>query len=81
MADILLINPYYSQRKEYYSFYKPAPPLGLMYLASYLRKFSLETKIAEFGVFDIKNAVLQKDRIRFGLSDKKIIKVLQKNLE
>lgn len=75
--DILLFNPYYSQKKEYYSFYKPAPPLGLMYLASYLRKFGLASKIFELGIFEIEDAIFQKDRVRFGLSDKTIIKFLK----
>lgn len=76
--DILLINPYYSQKKEYFSFYKPTPPLGLMYLASYLRKFGLESKILELGVFDIQKAIISKDRVRFGLPDRKIISLLKK---
>ncbi len=78
MTDILLINPYYSQRKEYFSFYKPAPPLGLMYLTAYLKKHGLESKIIELGIFDIKKAILSKDRVRFGLSDKKILSFLKK---
>ncbi len=76
--DILLINPYYSQRKESFFFYKPTPPLGLMYLASYLRKFGLESKIVELGIFEIKKAIVGKDRIRFGLSDRKILSLLKK---
>lgn len=76
--DILLINPYYSQKKEYYSFYLPAAPLGLMYLAGFLRKFGLASRIIELGIFDIKEAILLKDRVRFGISDKEILKILQK---
>ena len=78
MSDIVLINPYYSQKKEYYSFNLPAAPLGLTYLAGYLRRFGLASKIVELGVFDIKQAILLKDRVRFGISDKKILKILQK---
>jgi len=76
--EILLINPYYSQKKNYYSFYKPVAPLGLMYLASWLRKFGLKSKIVELGIFDIKQAIILKDRIRFGISDKEILKTLKK---
>lgn len=79
MSDILLINPYYSQKKEHYSFLLPAAPLGLMYLAGYLRKYGLQSKIIELGVFDINNALLgSNDRVRFGLSDKKIVEILKK---
>lgn len=78
MSDILLINPYYSQKKEYYSFIKPSEPLGLLYLASYLRKFGLESKILVLGIFDIKKAIVTRDRVRFGLSDKEIVRRLEK---
>lgn len=78
MSEILLVNPYYSQKKEYYSFYRPNEPLGLMYLASYLRKFGIASKIAVLGIFDIEKAVFLKGRVRFGLSDKEINKILQK---
>ncbi len=76
--DILLINPYYSQKKEYYSFYRPTEPLGLLYLAGYLRKFGLESKILVLGIFDIKKAIISKKRVRFGLSDKEIISRIKK---
>lgn len=77
--DIVLFNPYYSQKKEYYSFYLPAAPLGLMYLAGYLRKFGLAGRIIELGVFSIGKALLLSgDRVRFGLSDKNIIQILKK---
>jgi len=78
MAKILLINPYYSQKKEYFSFYKPSPPLGLMYLAAYLKKHGLKSKILELGVFEIERAIVSQERVRFGLSDKKIIARLKK---
>ena len=76
--DIVLFNPYYSQKKEYYSFYKPTPSSGLLYLAAYLRKFDLESKFFELGIFDIKKALFRKGRVRFGLPDKQIKKILEK---
>lgn len=76
--EILLFNPYYSQKREYYSFYRPAPPISLMYLAAYLRKFGLKSKIYELGIGDIKKAIFKKNRVRFGLSDKKIENILKK---
>lgn len=70
--DILLLNPYYSQPKQYYSFFKPHMPLGLMYLASYLYKNGIDSEICELGVFKINDAVSVGSRVRFGLSDENI---------
>jgi hypothetical protein len=70
--DILLMNPFYSQPKSYYSFFRPAPPLGLMYIAGYLRKFGLPSKICELGIFDISEAKDLGSRIRFGFSDEEV---------
>jgi len=67
--NIILLNPYYSQPQKYYSFMRPTPPLGLMYLAGYLRKAGLPARIHELGIFDPAQAVTTEDRIRFGLSD------------
>lgn len=49
-----------------------------MYLASYLRKHGLESKIIELGVFKIEDVIQQKDRIRFGISDEKIRSFLKR---
>lgn len=78
MSDILLLNPYYSQEKSYFTFFKPTAPLGLMYLAAYLRKFKLESKITELAVFDINQAIKTRNRIRFGPSDHQILNLLKK---
>lgn len=75
--DILLFNPYYSQLPEYYSFFAPAPPVGLMYLAAYLRKKGISCGIRELGVFDIKDAAKIGSRIRFGLNDEAIHEILK----
>lgn len=75
--DIILLNPYYSQKKQYYSFYKPSPPLSLLYLASYLRKRGLLSKIFELGIFNIEETNYYLDHIRFGLSDDKILSILE----
>lgn len=76
--DILLFNPYYSQTKNYYSFYRPTAPLGLMYLAAYLKKAGVSSKIFELGVFDIKDAMVCERRVRFGLSDDAITDIVRK---
>lgn len=76
--DILLLNPYYSQFIEYYSFYRPAPPIGLMYIAGYLKKYGIDSKIYELGVFDTSDAIKIGKRIRFGLSDEGIAEIIKK---
>ncbi len=74
--DTLLLNPYYSQLSKYYSYFHPTLPMGLMYLAGYLRKHGLASRIYELGIFDIKQAVKIGPRVRFGLSDSQIFKIL-----
>ena len=76
--DILLFNPYYSQTEKYYSYYRPAPPLGLLYLASYLEKNRLCCGVEELGVFTAKEALRIGTKIRFGISDTKIVEILRK---
>lgn len=76
--DILLFNPYYSQLTDNYSFIQPAPPIGLMYLAGFLRKNNLDCKIIELGVFAAKNAIKTGRRVRFGLSDEAIGEIVRK---
>jgi magnesium-protoporphyrin IX monomethyl ester (oxidative) cyclase len=75
--DILLFNPYYSQSIEYYSFFQPASPIGLMYLAAYLRKNNLRCGIHELGVFNINESIKIGSRVRFGLSDEAIAKIIE----
>ncbi len=74
--DILLFNPYYSQLLQYYSHYLPTCPYSLLYLAGYLKKFGVPSRIQELGVFDVNDAVVIGQRIRFGLSDDAIAKIL-----
>lgn len=74
--DILLFNPYYSQSLQYYSHCLPTCPYSLLFLAGYLKKFGLPSKIQELGVFDVNDALVIGQRIRFGLSDDAIAKIL-----
>lgn len=78
MSEILLINPYYSQFIEYYSFYRPASPMGLLYIAGYLKKYGVDCKVYELGVFDAKDAIKIDKRVRFGLCDGKIAEIIKK---
>lgn len=75
--NIILFNPYYSQSVEYYAFYRPAVPMGLLYLASYLRKYGFAIKIYELGQFDPKEAFIEGKKIKFGLSRAQIQKLIR----
>ena len=75
--DILLFNPYYSQLIEYYSFYRPTPPMGLMYLAGYLKKHGLPSKIFELGIFESQDAIKDGKRVRFGLANDAIAGIIK----
>lgn len=76
--DILLLNPYYSQFIEYYSFYRPNPPVGLLYIASYLKKYGMDSRIYELGAFDTNDAIKIGRRVRFGRSDEEIADIIKK---
>ena len=47
-----------------------------MYLAAYLKKHGLASKVVETGIFEIEKAIVRGGRVRFGLSDKQIRKIL-----
>ncbi len=74
--DILLFNPYYSQTLQYYSFLRPSCPLNLLFLAGYLKKFGLPSKIVECGVFEVHQAIVSETRVRFGISDEAIQEII-----
>ena len=78
MTDVLLINPYFTQRLNFYTFYKPSLPLGLMYIAAYLRQHNVYPKIIELGIFSLDEAIVKGDKIRFGISDQKLVSILKK---
>lgn len=77
--DILLFNPYYSQLVDNYSFVQPAPPMGLLYLAGYLRKNGVDCKIAELGIFDPALSIKTGRKVRFGISDSDIEEIIKIN--
>jgi len=74
--DILLLNPYFTQLAKYYSYFSPTLPMGIMYLAAFLRENGLSCGIGELGIFDIKDAIKIGSRVRFGLSDENIRELL-----
>ena len=73
---ILLFNPYYSFTGDTYVFYRASVPYGLLSIASYLKKKDIETKIVELGIFDEKDVIRSGDKVRCGISDDQIRKIL-----
>jgi magnesium-protoporphyrin IX monomethyl ester (oxidative) cyclase len=73
---ILLFSPYNSFDHTAYGFYRASVPYNLLYIAGYLRKHGIESKIYELGVFDEKDNIRVGDKIRCGLSDEAITKIL-----
>lgn len=53
------------------------PPLNLLYLASFLKQKGLGCKIYELGIFNPGEAILENSRIRYGISDDKIAKIIK----
>jgi magnesium-protoporphyrin IX monomethyl ester (oxidative) cyclase len=74
--DTILINPYYSQPVGYYSHFRPTLPVGLLYLAGFLRKHGLDCRIQEFGIFDVSEAIVSGEKVRFGISDDAIRRII-----
>jgi radical SAM superfamily enzyme YgiQ (UPF0313 family) len=75
-VEILLFNPYYSQTVQYYSHCRPPCPYSLLFLAGYLKKFGLPSTIYELGVFEAQDAMVVGQRIRFGISDDAIRRII-----
>ena len=76
MKKILLFSPYYSQRTKHH-FYKPTPPIGLMYLSAYLKKKGLESKIYDLGIFSRSEIIEENGVFRFGKSDAEILEIIE----
>ena len=78
MSDILLFNQYFSSEEK-----SPKPilaslPINLLYLASYIKDKGLDCKIYELGILDLDREVIDHGIIRYGLSDKEIGGIIQK---
>ena len=67
MVRVLLINPPFSQPKE--SKKRCMIPLGLAYIASYLRKHDIDVKILDCVVEGYNNDIVKNGIRTFGLSD------------
>lgn len=74
--DILLVNPYISQTAKNNAFRGATMPNGLLFIAGYLRKHGIESKIIECGLFDSERTLRLGQRVRFGISDEEVISLV-----
>ena len=80
LTDILLLNQFVSCPKSCPNDYWTFIPLNLLYLANYLKTRGVESRIYDFGrhLHDKPITIAEQDRVRFGVSDDKIIDVIRK---
>ncbi|PIU01905.1 hypothetical protein COT68_00740 [bacterium (Candidatus Torokbacteria) CG09_land_8_20_14_0_10_42_11] len=76
--DILLFNQYFTSKKNSQEINLAAIPLNLINIGSFLKAKGMNCKVYELGVFSDAEKILEGDRIRHGLSDDKIIKIIKK---
>ncbi|HBO97406.1 MAG TPA: hypothetical protein DD648_05180 [Candidatus Omnitrophica bacterium] len=77
-AQVLLLNQYFTSKPDMSEGFMASMPLNMLYLASYLNSNGKNCKIYELGIFDYKDAFVDGDRIRFGISDEKIVEIIKK---
>lgn len=75
----IFLNPYYSFTGDTYVFYRASIPYGLISIASYLKKVGINSKIYELGIFDEKDVIRRKDRVRCGVSNSQILNILYRS--
>ena len=74
---ILLLNQYFTCERKSPERIKATLPINLLCLASYLKSRGVKCKIYELGIFNFKKIIFEKDRIRYGVSDEKIVNILK----
>lgn len=78
---ILLFNPYSTFDDTAYVFYRASIPYNLLYIAGYLRRYGIKSKIYELGIFDEKDRLhimaLDGEHIRCGISNADIFRILE----
>jgi len=74
--EILLFNQYFTSPQESPDTIYAALPINLLYLASYLKQKGLDSKIYELGAFDSDRVVVENGRVRCGMSDDEITKII-----
>jgi len=77
MVNILLFNQYFTAEKAKPDNIVAQIPINLLHLGSYLRSKNLDCRIYELGLFSLKDSIVKGNRIRYGLSDEKIIEVIK----
>ena len=76
--DILLFNQYFTSEKELPDTIFSTLPLNLLHLGSYLKREGLDCKFYELGAFDISQIRAENDRIRCGLSNQEIVRIIDR---
>lgn len=76
MTEVLLFNQYFTSKKEPVELITATLPTNLLALASYLKEKNINCKIYELGIFDLTKVIIEKDKIRCGISDDDIIKII-----
>lgn len=75
--QILLLNQYFTSKKDAPEKIMATLPINLLHLASYLESKSIKCRIFELGIFNNK-ITSEKNRIRCGIKDKEIIEIMKK---
>lgn len=77
MTEVLLFNQYFTSKKEPVELIPATLPVNLLALASYLKEKNINCKIYELGIFDLTKIIIERDRIRCGISDDEITKIIE----
>lgn len=74
---VVLLNTYYSLSSDAYVFYRASIPYNLLYISAYLKKHGVVSRIYELGILDEKECIDDGLKIRCGISDEEILKILE----
>jgi len=73
---IIFFSPYFSFKGSVYVFYRASVPLNLLYIANYLRKFRIDSRVFDLGILDEKDVIRKNGSVRCGISDEAIVEIL-----
>ena len=76
--EILLFNQYFTSPKDSPDAILATLPLNLLYLSSFLKGKGIDSKIYELGAFTADNTRIEDNRVRYGISDREIIEIINK---
>lgn len=77
MTKVLLFNQYFTSEKDSPEKILASLPINLLYLASYLKSKRIDCKIYELGIFDYDKAIVENNRVKFGISDAEISTIIR----